>query len=235
MNLNARAAARLLNVSLAKVHEWADAGELPSYRVQEQLRFNRVELLEWAASRGLKVSPDLFADDDERPRAGGGGLRLSRALAASGIARDIAAGSERAALEALAARLPLPEGIDRPTVTALFAAREGVTPVGGGVAIPHARSPVVLPLAEPIVALGFLAQPIDLGAKDGRPVGALFVVFSPTVRLHLEALSKIAYALADPAVRAVLDRRAPDAEIIAALRAIEGEPGRGAEGERGAP
>jgi PTS system nitrogen regulatory IIA component len=219
MNLNVRSAAQLLGVSETKIYEWVDEGIIPSFRIQDQVRFNRVELLEWAAARRMRVAPELF--DDERRPANGSAFKLSKALAAGGIHRDIAAADGRSALRELGGRLPLPPGIDRSAVIEIFAAREGVTPVGGGIAIPHARAPVVIPIQLPIVALGFLARPIDIGASDGKPVGALFVVFSPTIRKHLDALSKIAFALSNPDFHGLLERQAPSEEILDRISALE--------------
>jgi PTS system nitrogen regulatory IIA component len=224
MNLDARAAARLLCVPVAKIFEWAQEGALPCYKVQEQLRFNRVELLEWAAARRMKVAPELFGEERPAERRGAGnGFRLSRALASGGVFRDVAGESERVVLRTLAMLLPLPPEADRETVAELFAAREGVTPVGDGIAIPHARAPAVLPLGEPLLALAFLARPLDLRARDKKPVHALFAVFSPTVRAHLDALSKIARALTDATFHGLVARAAPTEEILARLAAIESE------------
>jgi PTS system nitrogen regulatory IIA component len=219
VNLNARAAARLLNVTEERVYAWAAEGVLPSHKVQDQLRFNRVELLEWAASRRMKVAPELFQDDRRAP--GGNGFRLSRALEAGGIHRGVVAGDAREALAAIVARAALPAGLDRETAAALMTAREGVTPVGNGIAIPHARSPVVLPLADPVVSLTLLERPLDLGAPDRKPVGALFAIFSPTIRVHLDVLSKLAFALSDEPFLTALERRAPDVELLDRLRALE--------------
>ena len=57
----------------------------------------------------------------------------------------------------------------------MLEAREamGSTGIGDGIAIPHARYPVVLHLDKPLVSLCFLEQPIDFGALDARPVQAL--------------------------------------------------------------
>ncbi|HVY60424.1 MAG TPA: PTS sugar transporter subunit IIA, partial [Planctomycetota bacterium] len=146
---------------------------------------------------------------------------LSRALERGGIRRGVEAADARAALRAIVAGLELPPGIDRETVAALFAAQETLVPVGGGVAIPHARAPVVLPLKDPLVALAFLARPVPSTARDGGPIGAAFAVFSPTVRIHLHVLSKIGQALNDDATHALIARRAPDAELLARLREVE--------------
>src|SRR3954469_6202447 len=103
MNLNTRAAARLLCVPEERIYAWVAEGVLPSYRVQEELRFNRVALLEWATARGMRAAPELF--EDEHPR-GAKGFRLSVALEAGGIRRDLQADDVPGALRALVAVLP---------------------------------------------------------------------------------------------------------------------------------
>src|SRR3974390_2228296 len=60
MDLSVRDVARLLNVSEETVYRWVRRGSLPSHRVHDQYRFNRVELQEWAALHNHRVSPDLF-------------------------------------------------------------------------------------------------------------------------------------------------------------------------------
>ena len=52
----------MLNVPEAKVYAWIRNGTLPSYRVKDRYRLNRVELLEWAAARKIRISPEFFHD-----------------------------------------------------------------------------------------------------------------------------------------------------------------------------
>jgi len=51
MQLTVRDAAKLLAVSEKTIYRWINQGSLPAYRVNEQYRFNRAELLEWATAR----------------------------------------------------------------------------------------------------------------------------------------------------------------------------------------
>src|SRR4051812_29631817 len=60
MQLTVRDTARLLNVSEKTIYRWITQGTLPAYRVSDQYRFNRAELLEWATSRRINVSPEIF-------------------------------------------------------------------------------------------------------------------------------------------------------------------------------
>ena len=48
MDLTAKDAAKLLRVSEDTIYGWIRNGTLPSYRVKDRFRLNRVELLEWA-------------------------------------------------------------------------------------------------------------------------------------------------------------------------------------------
>lgn len=218
MDLDVRAAAKLLDMTEEKVYELASKGSIPSHRVQEQLRFNRVELLEWASARRRKVVTSVF----KRPAAEGASFKLSRALETGGIHRNVAAEDEASALRALAMLIPLPPGVERETIASLFAAAKGSVTAQGGIAIPHARSPVVVPVREPVVVLGFFAKPVAMSkAIDGQPARAAFAIFSSSVRTHLHALSKLASALSDEAFHALVARQAEDAEVLGRLRTVE--------------
>ncbi len=97
--------------------------------------------------------------------------------------------------------------------------RDCTTALGEGIAIPHPRSPLVFPTSSrSIAALCLLEKPVDFGAADGKPVGALFVILAPTVRLHLALLSQIAAALHQPDFRQAVTRQASAEEILRCLR-----------------
>ena len=64
-------------------------------------------------------------------------------------------------------------------------------------------------------------QICDFGAIDGKPVFALFGLISPTVRVHLHVLSRLAYGLQDPGFKAAVIRKAPAAEILNEARRVE--------------
>ena len=57
-----RDAAQLLGVPEKTVYRWVEERGLPVHRVHGQFRFNRAELLEWATSRGVRVSAALFPE-----------------------------------------------------------------------------------------------------------------------------------------------------------------------------
>lgn len=222
MDLKVRDVARLLNVSEQTVYRWARKGELPAHRVHDQYLFNRVELQEWAALHKHRVSLELFAADESEKRPPG----LLAALEHGGVVYDLPGGRREEVLAAVAKLPGIPASVDRELLYQLLLAREALasTSVGGGIAIPHPRDPVVAHVGEPLVFLCFLHQPVDFGAPDGQPVRILFLLLSPTVRDHLRILSRLASALHDEGVRKLLEATAPTGAILERIAAIEKDP-----------
>ncbi len=226
MELTAREAARLLNVTTEILHRWVRERGLPAHRVLEHYQFNRSRLLEWATAEGIPLSPEGF-----RVLHAGGqppALVLAPALESGGIFYDLAGQKLQAVLKELVDQIPLPSGIDRAFLLRMLLARErlGSTGIGEGIAIPHVRNPIVLRVRTPMVALAFLRQPIDFHAVDEKPVDVLFTLISPTVRMHLTLLSRLAFVLHDPDLRQALNRRAVPGVIQGHFSRIETSLGR---------
>jgi PTS system fructose-specific IIC component len=69
--------------------------------------------------------------------------------------------------------------------------RETATAIGGGLAVPHARSAAVTRLQ---MAVATLAQPLDLPAEDNRPVDLVVLIVGPLnqQRQMLQLLARLA-------------------------------------------
>jgi PTS system nitrogen regulatory IIA component len=231
MHLTVRDAAKLLGTPEKQIYRWVEEGELPCFRVNEQPRFNRTELLEWATARRLPISVELFLDgDDDGKRL----PSLVEALGANGIHYHVGGTDRPSCLRAVLEVMALPDELDQETLLEVMLAREalGTTAVGDGIAIPHVRQPIAVHGAPVSLALCFLDHPIDFRAEDGMPVHALFVIISPTIRGHLKMLARLAAALHDPGFKAAVMRRAPAEEIVAEARRVEAAFPRPVEGPR---
>ena len=220
MQLTVRDAAKLLDVSEKTLYRWIGEKGIPVYKVNDQVRISKAELLEWATAHKIQVFGDMFQDADS---AGRPLPPLSKALEAGGAYYKVPGGTKEAVLKAMVERLRVPPEIDRDFLLSVLLAREsmGSTGIGDGIAIPHVRNPVVLHVAEPSVAVCFLDHPIDFGAVDGKPVHTLFSLISPTPRAHLHLLSRLSAALYDPRFREAVIRRAPFDELLAEIQRIE--------------
>ncbi len=219
MRVTVREAATLLNASERKVYDWIESGDLPAYRIADQYRINRSELLEWATRRNIAVAPALFheAEEDERIPS------VFESLERGGVFHGVAGATREEVLRSVVALLKIEDDRDRETLLRVLLARDAgaVVAVGDGIAIPHVRDPIALAAGEPSLALVFLETPVDFGAADGAPVCAFFFLVSPTTRAHLQMLAKIAFLLREPSFRDAVLRRAPAGEIVAAARRVE--------------
>ncbi len=223
MQLTAVDAGTALHTDERTVLRWIRNDNLPAEQIRGNYYINRVDLLEWATEHGLKLDPKVFAlddSDDIRPLP-----PLTQALEAGGIHYQVPGTDVQTVLHNVVDLLQLPEELDPEFVLQVLLAREavGTTAVGDGIAIPHVRNPLLLRLPVPKVALCFLAQPVDFGAVDGKPVQILFTITSPTVRTHLHLLSKLAYCLRDDSLRHELKNTSRPESILAAIRNIEAD------------
>src|SRR5437763_1508918 len=148
---------------------------------------------------------------------------LVEALQAGGVFYRLSGADKEGALRAVVEHMRLPEEVDREFLLRVLLAREALqsTGVGDGVAIPHVRNPIVLHVSRPMITLCFLERPIDFGALDGKPVHVLFSLISPTVRAHLRLLSRLSFALHDPAFKDAVTRQASREEILREAQRVE--------------
>lgn len=219
MDLSVRDVARLLNVSEETVYRWVRKGSLPSHRIHDQYRFNRVELQEWAALHEHRVSPDLFRFNEAHEEC----PSLCAAIEHGGIFYEILGNRREKVLEAVCGLSGIPSKVNRQLLYQLLVAREALasTAVGHGIAIPHPRDPVVVRVEKPAVLLCFLSAPIDFQAMDGQPVRVLFTLLCPSVRIHLQLLAKLAFVLHDETLKELLHTAAPKEAILKRIATLE--------------
>lgn len=220
MFLNVPETAALLGVSEKTIYRHVKQGNVPFYRVGEQYRFSRAELLAWATSRRLDVPESLFHDSLHctvpLPT-------LTEALKEGGITYRVEGRDKESVLRQLAevARFTYP--VARDHLFRLLLAREalGSTGVGHGIAVPQLVYPTTLDLGGPTVSLIFLETPVDFEALDEAPVVCLLGVFSATLRGHYHLLERIHFALRDSGVRDALESQAGREEILNEFGRVE--------------
>lgn len=218
MRVTVREAAELLSVSEKTIYRWISQGKMPAYKVNEQYRFSRAELLEWATSQRLNVSARILEEPEETSTA-----TLEEAVRTGGVFYRVGGQDKPSALRSVVEVMPLPEEVDREFLLQVLLAREsiGSTGMGEGIAIPHVRNPVVMHISRPMVSLCFLERPIDFAAIDGRPVHTLFTIVSPTIRAHLSLLSRLAFGLRDAQFAAVINAKGTREEILREVRRVD--------------
>lgn len=211
MKLVVRDVAALFGVPEKSVYRWISGQKMPAHRINDQYRFNRIELLEWATANRVPLPVEILSAVEQ---PGFSGLR--EALESGGI-HYLAQIKDRASLlSGLVGPLPLPDPENRSHLAEVLSAREsmGLTGIGNGVAIPHARNPMVFRVKKPLAALYFFDTPVPFDSRDGLPVHTLFIIASPTVNGHLNLLSRLSFALQEDGFKTAVSERAGSEKIL---------------------
>ena len=210
MKIGVRQAANLLDISEKTIYRWIKEKKLPSHRIGGQYRFTQGEIIEWAIEQGVNIPQNLSEEQN------GTEASLYEGLRKGGIFYRIDGNDIPSVLKNVIAIIPLPEIIDRDFLFQVLLAREtmGSTGIGDGIAIPHARNPIIQHLTDPIVSLSFLENPVDFHAIDGKPVHTLFIISSPSTMAHLQLLSKLSYILRGSEFLEAVKKRASREEIF---------------------
>ena len=123
-------------------------------------------------------------------------MNISEFLSPADVLVDIRVSDKRQLLHELARKAASRLSFPADHIAAELLKREelGSTGTGSGIAIPHARIPVV---TKSFGVLVRLRQPIDFDAIDGKPVDLVFLLLMPTTadRNQLDALSSVARRL----------------------------------------
>ncbi len=219
MKLKIQDAAALLDITEKELFRCMTAEKLPYHQIGTQYWFDQIELLEWANSHDKNVSAQMVeASADEIPS-------LFDALINGGIHYDVAGDDKATALANIVNILPLPANVNRDFLYQVILAREalGSTSIGNGIAIPHVRNPITIHVAQPIVALCFLKNHVEFGAMDNMKVHTLFTIVSPTIKTHLNLLSKLTFGLhGTPFADAVREKAAPE-QILHATELLDAQ------------
>ncbi len=232
MMIDVKEVARLLKVSEKNIYRWIARKEIPAYKIGQIYRFNRVELLEWATSKKIAVSPEIFDEvlDTENTTTS-----LVDAIRAGGIHYNVAGTDSGSVIRAIVSIINLPGDIDRELLAGALIAREnlGTTAIGDGVAIPHVRNPIIFHVDKPVLALCFLQQSVDFGALDNKPVDTVFTIITPNVRSHLNTLSRLSFALHRPEIRQIISAESGSDDIFTTISAFEATLNNGRDANNG--
>ena len=198
----------MLNVSETKIYRWVEDDEMPFVMIHRHPMFHRVELLEWAVAMELPISVDLYE--------GGRDQSFSTALERGG-GRTLAG-----SLGELAADLPIERAAEREVVRAVIAARGDelfIRRVADRILVPRARSPIICPETPPMVMLWWCGE--RARKPDHVPVSVVFLILAPTIKQHLQLLSRLSLALHDAAFGAAVQRPGAFDRLIAEARRWE--------------
>lgn len=218
MYLNLVQIAESFGVSEKVVEDWIRSEGLPHIPERGRLLFDRAQVADWAAARGLAAQAGFLAPGTP---AFSTGWRLEPLLRAGGIWRDVPVANVTEIYAQVAGRLPGSTPPVRQLLAQRLRAPGGVTaaPVGHGFALPHLSTRVALGRDSGSLALILLREPLPLSdpPPDDVPITRLFFFIAPSPRAHLDLLGQLSRALSRGPLRAAVLRGASDDELYQAI------------------
>lgn len=145
-------------------------------------------------------------------------MNISEFLTPADVIIDVRIAQKQALLQELARKAASSLGLEADYVSSELLKREelGSTGMGRGVAVPHARLPMV---KGPYGIMARLKQPMDFAAIDGGPVDLIFLLLLPATaeKDPLGALALVARKLRTPEALVQLRRARTASELYAAI------------------
>jgi PTS system nitrogen regulatory IIA component len=223
MYLNLIQVAESFGVSESVIEGWIRDEEMPHTPDRGRLMFDRAQVVQWAAGRGLPTRAGFLTPETS---AFATGCQIEPLLRKGGIWRDLPSSAVPDTLTKVAASLPDATPPIRQLLAQRLMAAGGVTwaAIGGGLALPHPSARVALGRDSGTVALLLLRDHLPQAgpAPDGSLVTRLCFFIAPSPRAHLDLLGRLSRALAPGQLRDLVMKSASDAEIFAATAEADG-------------
>lgn len=218
MYLNLIQIAESFGVSEKVIEGWMRDEGLPHTPDRSRVLFDRAQVAQWAAKRGLASQVGFLAPERS---AFATGVRLEQLLRAGGIFRDMRAAELADIIERVVSALPGASPSVRNLLVQRLGAHGGVTiaPVGGGFALPHPSTRISLGRDSGTLALICLRDPLRIleSAVDDVPVTRLFFFIAPSPRAHLDLLGRLGRLLTRGPARDLILGNASDEAIFQAV------------------
>ena len=208
-----------LGVSRTTIERWIRQGKLPVSKKGSAYGFHARDLKNWATKNHISLNLE------PRPLQGPATeaqVSLSAALGTGGVYHHIDTGPDvpsviKACVERIKA---VPDDCRTNLVQQLIKREEALsTGVGGGIAIPHPRTPLKY-LEQPMVAACFLKSPVNYHALDNRPVSILFFILFPELKFHLHLLSSLSFCLRNRQFSEFLKTSPEQSDLIEKIDAL---------------
>ncbi len=220
MELSIKQVAQSLDLPVSTIERWVRQGRIPIRKKGESYSFQPSILKKWAASRSLVFTPEtekIYPVDENSFES------LLSAMKRGNVFYKIKGDDIGTVLKSAVDNISLiPEDLRHELYHNLIE-RENLasTGIGNGIAIPHPREPLSAPLESPVIITCFLKHAVDFNAIDDIPVSVLFILISPTVKIHLHLLSRLSFCIRDKLFVDFLSRRPEPGDLFAKISDFE--------------
>ena len=152
-----------------------------------------------------------------------GGADLPVLIHRGGVFFDIEGATPQEVYKNISEKIEKPEGVTSDLIYNALCAREQVlsTAVGNGIALPHARAPIMRDESEQRICVVYLKNPIDMKAPDEREVFVMFILLAHNSQIHLKVLSSLAALFRDAKFKKALELRSDEATLSSIIKELD--------------
>ena len=148
---------------------------------------------------------------------------LAQLIHRGGVFKNVEGSTPQEIYSKVCKMIDLAAGMTSETVYKALCDREAVlsTAVGNGIALPHARAPIMRDASEQRICVVYLKNPIDMKAPDEREVFVMFVLLAHNSQIHLKVLSSLAALFRDAKFKKALELRSDEATLASIIKELE--------------
>ncbi len=191
MDLKLKDLINLLKLPEKKILRLVKLDEIPAYKIRNEYRFNRQEIIEWIVKNKIEISRNNL----NLLVLGKIPVSIKELVQKGGVITKVKGSNIVDIINDAVEKINTPGEISKEKIIENLLAREEIMPtsIGKGIAIPHPRTPIITDIDNERISICYLMNELSYHAIDGLNVHTLFIILSANQRRHLEILSKISY------------------------------------------
>lgn len=217
MDLNTKDISHLLMIPEKEVQQLVKKKEIPFQSLQDNVVFNKHQIIEWALGRNLPINVSGHHKLKEYHID-----TLGNLLNKDSFHYNCQL-TENAYIEQIVSQINFEKNVDSEIIVQLLKSRESMmsTAIGNGISLPHPRVPLMVGRNKPLINFFFANRPLDLKSIDGKPVHTLILLISQTIKQHLSLIAHLSFLLSKETFRFALENRLDCNEILDIMTKIE--------------
>ncbi|MCQ2981258.1 MAG: PTS sugar transporter subunit IIA [Treponemataceae bacterium] len=148
-------------------------------------------------------------------------IQIDELIKNGGVLYDVEGSTPAEVYKNVCTQCAFPENLTSQSVYAELMQREELmsTAVGHGIAIPHPRHPLLKEARNQQIIVAYLKNPIVMNAPDAKPVYVLFLILTCSAKVHLQALSRLAFLFQRDEFRRILESKPNRQQFLQAITA----------------
>ncbi len=221
MELGVKDVAKMLGLPELTIMRWIKQGKIPFSIKKGRYVFDKEYLISWAKMHHISLKEIESSAENNKYQEEN--ITLYDAVKRGGVFFGIKGNNVEEVLRRAVELMDIPKEVDIEFLFEKLIQREELcsTGIGEGIAIPHPRHPI--PKLKAMVSVFFLEKTIDFNSVDGKPVFIMFIILSPSTKIHLRLLSRLSFCLRKKEFLEFLKNCKNKEELLLKIKQLESE------------